>query len=104
MSRSVWTAACSPPLFARAESYLKSVNFRPPESGAKATAVQTLRDGPAFSNFAKRLDCGAFTAAFCPHGKFSDEEAPRARESGVAAAALPPQSKMRTATMRRKIF
>ena len=42
------------------------------ESGAKATALQTLRDCRASSNFAKRLDCGAFTAithrkdAVCP--------------------------------------
>ena len=34
------------------------------KSGAEATAVQTLRDGGAASNFAERLDCGAFTAAF----------------------------------------
>ena len=31
------------------------------ESGAKATAVQTLRED--WSNCAKRLECGAFTAA-----------------------------------------
>jgi len=34
------------------------------ESGAKVTAVQTLRVRPASQNRAKRLDCGAFTAAF----------------------------------------
>jgi hypothetical protein len=34
------------------------------ESGAKATAVQTLRDVPAPSSRAKRLDCARFTAAF----------------------------------------
>ena len=34
------------------------------ESGAEATAVQTLRDDQAHLNRAKRLDCGAFTAAF----------------------------------------
>jgi hypothetical protein len=28
------------------------------ESGAEATAVQTLRDCRVFSNGAKRLDCG----------------------------------------------
>jgi len=33
------------------------------ESGAEATAVQTLRDGWVHPICAKRLDCGAFTAA-----------------------------------------
>jgi len=34
------------------------------ESGAKAAAVQTLRECQATLNCAERLDCGAFTAAF----------------------------------------
>jgi len=34
------------------------------DSGAKATAVQTLRECWMRSSCAKRLDCGAFTAAF----------------------------------------
>jgi hypothetical protein len=34
-----------------------------PESGAEATAVQTLRDQLVRASCAKRLDCGAFTAA-----------------------------------------
>jgi len=34
------------------------------KSGAKATAVQTLRDRQAVPRRAKRLECGAFTAAF----------------------------------------
>jgi hypothetical protein len=34
------------------------------ESGAKAPAVQTLRDKHASANRAERLDGGAFTAAF----------------------------------------
>ncbi len=34
------------------------------QSGAEATAVQTLRDCPTSPKRAKRLDCGAFTAAF----------------------------------------
>jgi hypothetical protein len=34
-----------------------------PKSGAEATAVQTLRDCRAAPKFAKRLDCGVFTAA-----------------------------------------
>jgi len=38
----------------------------PSESGAKATAVQTLRDMRTRTNSAKRLDCGAFTADFAP--------------------------------------
>jgi hypothetical protein len=33
-------------------------------SGAKATAVHTLRDCQTAMNRAKRLDCGVFTAAF----------------------------------------
>ena len=39
-------------------------NTEPNHGGAKATAVQTLRDCQASMNRAKRLDCGAFTAAF----------------------------------------
>jgi len=34
------------------------------KSGAKATAFQALREDGSPSNFAKRLECGAFTAAF----------------------------------------
>lgn len=33
------------------------------ESGAEATAFQTLREFQTSENFAKRLECGAFTAA-----------------------------------------
>jgi hypothetical protein len=44
------------------------------ESGAEATAVQTLRAGRALPDFAKRLDCGAFTAAFRADEKFSDQD------------------------------
>jgi hypothetical protein len=40
--------------------------YSPPESGAEATAVQTLRVRPAPMFRAKHLDCGAFTAAFAP--------------------------------------
>ena len=36
------------------------------KSGAEATAVQTLRECRTVSVRAKRLDCGAFTAAFPP--------------------------------------
>jgi hypothetical protein len=43
------------------------------QSGAKATAVQTLRDGRTSSKCAKRLDCGAFTAAFGFAGDLSHE-------------------------------
>ena len=34
------------------------------KSGAKDTAVQTLRECRASANRAERLECGAFTAAF----------------------------------------
>jgi hypothetical protein len=34
------------------------------QSGAKATAFQTLTRLLSVFNFAKRLECGAFTAAF----------------------------------------
>jgi hypothetical protein len=37
---------------------------RPAQSGAKATALQTLRDISTVTNDAKRLDCVRFTAAF----------------------------------------
>ena len=36
----------------------------PSQSGAEVTAVQTLRDVRKRPLFVKRLDCGAFTAAF----------------------------------------
>jgi hypothetical protein len=36
----------------------------PCQSGAEATVAQTLRAGRTLSNLPKRLDCGAFTAAF----------------------------------------
>ena len=42
--------------------YLKT--SRPPESGAKATALQTLTRPPSVLNLAERLECGVFTAAF----------------------------------------
>jgi len=46
------------------------------KSGAEATAVQTLARRPSASNFAERLDCGAFTAAFVcqigPHSVVKD--------------------------------
>jgi hypothetical protein len=45
-------------------AWLLKIFWRAGESGAEATAVQTLRDGHAFTNRAERLDCGAFTAAF----------------------------------------
>jgi hypothetical protein len=40
------------------------VSFDADESGAKATALQTLRDIENRVTVAKRLECGAFTAAF----------------------------------------
>jgi len=45
---------------------LISLFYSPPQSGAEATAVQTLRVHPAPRLRAKRLDCGVFTAAFAP--------------------------------------
>jgi hypothetical protein len=45
-------------------SWLLKIFWRAGKSGAEATAVQTLRECPAAANRAKRLDCGAFTAAF----------------------------------------
>ena len=45
------------------KTFLITLGSRQNQSGAKATAVQTLRDFLASSNRAKRLDCGAFTAA-----------------------------------------
>ncbi|HEX5218840.1 MAG TPA: DUF1549 domain-containing protein, partial [Verrucomicrobiae bacterium] len=44
----------------------ETLNTTQPESGAKATAVQTLRACPTFAYLAKRLDCGGFTAALAP--------------------------------------
>jgi hypothetical protein len=43
---------------------LVSSFLSPSESGAEATAVQTLRVHHAPPDHAERLDCGAFTAAF----------------------------------------
>jgi hypothetical protein len=42
-------------------------SHRAPESSAKATAVQALCVCNAAGNLAKRLDCGAFTAALSEH-------------------------------------
>ena len=39
-------------------------SFRARQSGAKATAVQTLRSVGGRQAVAQRLDCGRFTAAF----------------------------------------
>jgi len=36
----------------------------PAQSGAKDTALQTLREFRSGSAIAKRLECGVFTAAF----------------------------------------
>jgi len=47
-----------------ATSQQTNVNLRPLESGAEATALHTQGRLPGVSNFAKRLECGAFTAAF----------------------------------------
>jgi hypothetical protein len=44
-----------------------AIPLRRQESGAKATALQTLRDHRTSPGRAKRLDCGAFTAAFASH-------------------------------------
>ncbi|HEU5123312.1 MAG TPA: helix-hairpin-helix domain-containing protein, partial [Verrucomicrobiae bacterium] len=40
------------------------------KSGAKATALQTLREVLRFSSCAKRLECGRFSAAFVRSSKF----------------------------------
>jgi len=53
---------------AMAEVHLSLVRGNEPESGAEATALQTLARHWTSPNFAKRLDCGAFTAAFLPAG------------------------------------
>ncbi|GEM_PF-2313972 len=51
--------------FARTGSSGHFSALRAGESGAEATAIQTLRDFVGrSSNVAERLDCGAFTAAF----------------------------------------
>jgi hypothetical protein len=47
------------------ESKVGQPHFHPArQSGAKATAVQTLRAVGSRQAVAKRLDCGRFTAAF----------------------------------------
>jgi len=63
-SRSVWSAARSPPLSRPRGSCELTNNHRPCKSGAEAIAVQTLarwREGQRTSR--QRLVCGAFTAA-----------------------------------------
>ena len=75
-------SCCEPGRFARrlGHSSLTPGNFsqedksRALESGAEATAVQTLRAVRGRWPVAKRLDCGAFTAAFCTARKFPDAE------------------------------
>jgi len=74
---------------------LEAGDFRACESGAEATALQTLREGRVLANYAKRLECVRFTAAFGRSGRGRMKIVFRACESGVAAAALPPQSKTR---------
>jgi hypothetical protein len=55
----VFTAA-----FVRTKAGHDLKTSRPPESGAKATALQTLARLASVFHFAKRLECGVFTAAF----------------------------------------
>ena len=65
-------------------------------SGAKAAAVQTLRAGGSRPAFAKRLDCGGFSAAFArPPVNGSNEsptpfvkKAPHPRERNAQARRL----------------
>ena len=71
--------------------WTRSVSLTP-ESGAKATAVQTLRAVRKRQVVAERLDCGAFTAAFRTGGKFSDEDKPTRGQKQCRGSALPPQS------------
>jgi hypothetical protein len=58
------------------------------ESRAEATALQTLRDGHAYSPHAQRLECGAFTAASraprpVPAGTIDTSPAFQRREPGA---------------------
>ena len=61
-----WTAAGSeaPRRFRMKRVIRFIIRHATSESGAEATAVQTLRVHHAALFRAKRLDCGAFTAAF----------------------------------------
>jgi hypothetical protein len=72
--------------FARPMASHDSKTFRPPESGAKATALQTLTRLPSVFHFAKRLECGVFTAALARTKASHCLRASRPPESGVAAA------------------
>jgi molybdenum cofactor cytidylyltransferase len=74
------------------------VNVRVPfRSGAKAAAVQTLRDCETSPNRAKRLDCGAFTAAFPPPPAAANQIQP---ELSRWAIALGDQPQLQTETLR----
>jgi hypothetical protein len=48
----------------RAKAFYRLITLRARESGAKATALQALRDVENCMAVAERLECGAFTAAF----------------------------------------
>ena len=72
--------------FARTKVIHHSKTPRPPESGAKATALQTLTRLPSVSHVAKRLECGVFTAALARTKAAVNSTNPRPLKSGVTAA------------------
>jgi len=73
---------------------LKVNDFRACESGAEATALQTLREDRMFSNYAEASGVW-LTAVFGRAERGWLKVVIGTCESGVAAPALPPQSKTR---------
>jgi hypothetical protein len=84
-----WMAAASeaPRRFDAGKGFHGSFTSRAGDSGAEATALQTLRDGRTYPNRAERLECGAFTAAFARTTVFINSQRGR-------GCALPPRSKI----------
>jgi hypothetical protein len=69
----------------RTKAFIDMLTSLACESGAEATALQTLRDGQTYPNRAERLECGAFTAAFARTIVFINSQRSCAGASGVAA-------------------
>ena len=74
--------------FARAVRKRLIRRFCPHESGAEATALQTLARRLSAIGLAKRLECGVVTAAVARALRQPEIEILRAHESGVAASSI----------------
>jgi len=80
----VFTAA-----FVRTEHDQANERFRPHESGAEATALQTLARRMNAPAGAERLECGVFTAAFVR----TEHDQANERFASAKAVLKPPHSR-----------